>query len=322
MTAIEETSFLDPRGPIHPRNPFLFCLAVIAAWACVPAWASEPNDGAIRAVTAPSKDRTLSFDAPGGRIAKVLVEEGRAVKAGQPLVQLDDSLEQAQLKTLKVAADSNASVRSAEAKLSHTRVVLARVTKAYQDKAAPESELEEGRFAVAMAELQLEVERLGKQQDRAKYEEAVMRVERMKLLSPVDGTVERVMVHEGQVAEPAKGVVRVVCVDPLHVDAPVPLATARRLAVGGKAEVRLVEAADGAAASAGAKPAESAKAPAAGKIVRIAAVADAASETLEVRIELPNPSGRPAGEHVLVAFPADGAGKPRPSDGATKVGQK
>jgi len=40
-----------------------------------------------------------------------------------------------------------------------------------------------------------------------------------------------------------------------------------------------------------------------GKIVFVAAVADAASSTLRTRIEVPNKTNRPAGEHVKVIFP-------------------
>ena len=39
-----------------------------------------------------------------------------------------------------------------------------------------------------------------------------------------------------------------------------------------------------------------------GRIIFVAAVADAASGTLRVRIEVPNKARRPAGEHVLVTF--------------------
>ena len=41
-----------------------------------------------------------------------------------------------------------------------------------------------------------------------------------------------------------------------------------------------------------------------GKITVIASVADAASDTLNVRVEVPNVSLRPAGEHVKVRFPS------------------
>jgi hypothetical protein len=46
-----------------------------------------------------------------------------------------------------------------------------------------------------------------------------------------------------------------------------------------------------------------------GKIMRIAEVADPASDTRAVKVELPNASGRPAGLHVLVEFPS----APRPA---------
>ena len=46
-----------------------------------------------------------------------------------------------------------------------------------------------------------------------------------------------------------------------------------------------------------------------GKVIHVSRVADPASETLEVRVELPNPSTRLAGEHVTVTFPEPGNGK-------------
>jgi multidrug efflux pump subunit AcrA (membrane-fusion protein) len=39
------------------------------------------------------------------------------------------------------------------------------------------------------------------------------------------------------------------------------------------------------------------------KVVHVAAVADPASETRRVRLEVPNPGGRPAGERVRVYLP-------------------
>jgi multidrug efflux pump subunit AcrA (membrane-fusion protein) len=39
-----------------------------------------------------------------------------------------------------------------------------------------------------------------------------------------------------------------------------------------------------------------------GKIIFVGAVVDAASGTLRVRVEVPNATRRPAGEHVLVTF--------------------
>jgi len=250
---------------------------------------AAPDPDAIRAVTAPSKDRTLAFD-ESGRIARLLVREGQAVKVGQLLVQLDDALERVQLGSLKTAADGNSAVAAAQLRLAHARAVLGRVEKAHAQKAAPESELDNARFEAALAALQVELERLERAKARGRYEEALVRLERMRLVSPIDGTVERLFAREGESVEAARGVVRVVCTDPLWIDAPVPPPLARRLNVGAAAQVRFVPGGP----------------PAAGKVIRIASVADAASETIEVRVELPNPSARPAGEQVSVSFAAGG----------------
>jgi hypothetical protein len=40
-----------------------------------------------------------------------------------------------------------------------------------------------------------------------------------------------------------------------------------------------------------------------GMVIYIGAVADAASGTLRVRVQVPNKARRPAGEHVSIIFP-------------------
>jgi Cu(I)/Ag(I) efflux system membrane fusion protein len=81
----------------------------------------------------------------------------------------------------------------------------------------------------------------------------------------------------------------VVKTDPLWIDVPVPLDKANTLRNGKTVRVRFPE-----------PNSESLE----GRIIYIAAVADAASGTLRVRIEVPNKSNRPAGEHIEVIFPA------------------
>ena len=87
--------------------------------------------------------------------------------------------------------------------------------------------------------------------------------------------------------------VRVVQIDPLWVEAPVSLAQARRYLKEGQAAAVFFDSAGKKAAGEGVP----------GKIILIDSVADAGSDTLKVRVELPNPQQRPAGEHVRVVFP-------------------
>ena len=256
------------------------------------AGAGRPSPGgaeAFKAVTEPSEDRTvLGFTSPG-RIAKVLVAEGQHVRAGQPLIQLDDAVERVELAMLKAKAGDTARVRAAELKLKRARVVLSKVRKAYKDKAASKRELEEAALAAAMAELELEIARLEHRQAQGRYRQAKLKLERMRLLSPVTGRVERLLVRAGESIKALAPVARIVQIDPLRIDVPVPLKRASRIRPGQAARVRFAD------------PAGTVLE---GKVVRLASVADAGSETLAVRVEVPNPAGRPAGEQVTVEFPS------------------
>lgn len=109
----------------------------------------------------------------------------------------------------------------------------------------------------------------------------------MSLKSPIAGTIDRVEVEVGESINGLADVLRVVKTDPLWIDVPVPLALGRTLKLGQVAKVRFPDSEEKASD---------------GKIIYISTVADAASSTLRVRIEVGNKSNRPAGEHIKVVF--------------------
>jgi RND family efflux transporter MFP subunit len=257
-------------------------------------WAAGAAE-AIKAITAPSEDLTLSFTR-AGRLAKVLVRQGQKVRAGELLAQLDDSVEQKQLALLKARADNTAAIRAAQLKCQRAKAVLDKVQNAYTSKAAPQRELEDAQFEAAMAEIDVASAQLEHEQDVGKYEQTRLDLDRMRLASPADGEIERVIAKAGESVNTLAPVLRLVNVDPLWIDTPVPLDIGRRLAAGCKALVQL--------------PGQAA--PAEGKVIHVSRVADPASQTLEVRVELPNPSTRLAGEHVTVTFP-EPAGQAAPT---------
>ena len=114
----------------------------------------------------------------------------------------------------------------------------------------------------------------------------------MRLVAPVAGLVEEVNVEEGESIGTLGPVVRIVQNDPLWIDVPVPMDQAQDLTIGQDVWVIF--------------PADSAdEASPNGRIIYKSAVADAASETLQIRIEVSNPLKRPAGERVDVAFSID-----------------
>lgn len=240
----------------------------------------------VVAITKPSADVTLSFIQPG-RIANVRLKEGDPVEASEVLVQLDDAVEQAQLAQIEALSENTTEIQANEASLAQKRVDLQKLEWAMQRNAATKLEVEHARLDVKIADLSLKVAQFQHEQNKRKYDEAKIRVENMSLKSPISGRIEKIHVETGESVNALADVVRVVQIDPLWMDVPVPLAKAKKLKCGRTAKVKFPDS----------------NTSVEGRTTYIAAVADAASGTLRVRVEVPNKVSRPAGEHVRVTFP-------------------
>ena len=243
-------------------------------------------DTQIAAITVPSADVMLSFVQPG-RIAKIHFKEGETVRAGDALVQLDDAADQIRLAVLRAESENLTQIQAAEASLDQKRVDLKKLQIAAEHNAATELEVEHAKLDVRIAELSLKVAIFEHEQAQRKYEEAKILIDNMSLKTPIDGSIEKIDVETGESVNALGDVVRVVQIDPLWIEVPVPLTKTTNLRRGNTARVDFQD---------------PDKISVDGTIVFIGAVADAASDTLRVRVELPNKSNRPAGEHVRVTF--------------------
>jgi RND family efflux transporter MFP subunit len=248
-----------------------------------------PGD-TLEAVTKPSADIELSFVRPG-RVAEVPVKEGDAVKGGQLLARQDDQVEQIQLLQLKSKAENKTRIHAAEAEMLQKEEDLKKMEGAKKKGAATDWEVEHARLNVVIARLTLQLAKFEHEQDRRKYEEAKADIERLRLVSPLNGLVEDVTIEPGESAQPLKPVVRVVQVNPLWIDVIAPLSLARNLIPGRTAYILF----PGHGAS---ESRERVK----GRINFVSVVARAGSDTLRVRVEVENPQRRPAGERVGVRF--------------------
>ena len=114
-----------------------------------------------------------------------------------------------------------------------------------------------------------------------------IRVDNMRLLSPIDGFVEKIDVEVGESVQALADTIRIVRIDPLWIDVHVPQERAYTVKVGDSATVNFP------------KPQEESSL---GKVIFVSRAADAASSTLRVRIEVPNKSNRPAGECASIIF--------------------
>jgi len=262
-------------------------IALLLAVSAAVSGPAEADQTGIEAISRPSGDVTLAFTV-AGQVAKVLVKEGDPVGENAPLILLDDKAERLQLAQLKDQAEDQTRIKAAKAQLAQKGIVLTKKEQAYKTNAATELEVQEARLEVTIAELSLALAKFQNAQDRQKHREAEVRLSRMKLTSPIKGVVEQLGIKPGESADAQQKVIRVINIDPLWVEVPVPYAMALKLKAGMPAKVK--------SSGPGGKTAD-------GTINRVRGEADPASDTVLVRVEVPNPSGRTAGEHVTVSFP-------------------
>lgn len=261
--------------------------------ACLYIWASlampliAADMPGIRAVTRPSADLTLTFVQPGC-IAEILIEQGDDVEAGQILVRQDDTLERIQMARARAQSRSTTQIRASEASLDQKRVDLEKIEKAAESNATTKLEVEHARLDVKIAQLSSDLSKFERKQAIRQYREAKKRLRNMSLRSPVCGRIEQIHVEVGEAVNALEETVRVVRTAPLWIEVPVPLEHALKLAKGSPAKVTFHDARNVFSEQ--------------GKVSYVAVVADTASKTLQVRVEVPNQANRPAGEHVLVLF--------------------
>ena len=281
-------------------------LLVAVCAAAVAADAADP----VRGLSRPSSDLTLSFVRPG-KIASVPVKEGDQVKAGQLLVEQDDLAEREQLAQLKAQADDQIRIDAAQAQLDQKKVDLRKLEEAAKFNAATRLEVDHAVLDVKIADLSVSLARFEKEQAVRKYNEMKHQIERMRILSPVGGRIERLHKREGESVDALDPVIRVVNTELLWVEAPVDLERACTLECGQQAELEF--------RFPGQSEAQQRQATG-GKIIYIGDVADGASNTRLVRVEVKNVFKRPAGEHVLVRFSptAQASAATQPADAPRK----
>ncbi|HTV46930.1 MAG TPA: efflux RND transporter periplasmic adaptor subunit [Phycisphaerae bacterium] len=236
----------------------------------------------------PWQDSSLGFDAPG-RIVEVPIYHGEAVQQGQLLAREDDDDQRYAMEMAKIQADSTLRIQAAQAQLDADKVDLRRTQEAAEQNAATPFELQEAQVKVVIDELSLQLEELTHQNDQLKYEQAKAAYLDRQILAPFTGIVEDYQVHVGEIADPSKPAVRLIQIDPLKVEVPVPVDVAAGLQDGQTANVIFATG-------------ETLE----GTIYWIANASDYASGTLLVRLRVDNPQHLPAGQQVRVDFSASG----------------
>ena len=277
----------------------MLTLAVVLSMVLLTGTAAAPDNKPVYQYTAiarASEDITVSATM-AVRVKKVFVKDGDTVKPDQPLVQLDDKAERIQMEQLKAQADDETHVEAAEAQLAQKKVDLSGIVEAKEKNAATELELQHAKLEVTISALSLKLSKFEHSQNQLKYQQAAAQVARLLLSVPTsdkdkpDDTfkVFKVFIARGESVDRLKEVIRIIKIDPLQIDVPVPEMVVEKLKLKVKQGAEVIFP-------------KTKGPPVKGTIIYVADEIDAASGTQTVRVEIPNPTGRPAGKKVSVRF--------------------
>ncbi len=245
-------------------------------------------------VTRASRDSAMGFTL-SIEIAELAVRPGDRVTKGQMMIRGRDSEILASLAVQKSAAGNDTEVKTAETNLELAKSRFAAVEKVMERDAGTSAEYDERRvqrdgavIAVEAAKKRLELEVL-------RFEQLRRQAERYRVEAPFDGVVDTLAAEVGQTVTEQSPVIRVVNIDALWIDVPVRTdATILKRLTPGHSAWALLD-----------LPGEPIVLK--GAVLYVSSVADAASGTRRVRVEVANPSLWPAGTRARVRFDDPGA---------------
>lgn len=219
-----------------------------------------------------------------GIIARITVGRGDLVKAGQILVELDSGVQNAVMQAAKYRATTEGNLQSRVYRAEYAKLKLDRqeklVAKNFTSGQERDAALAEQQIAAAELVEAKEAKRLAELDYRRSMEELRLRTIR----SPFDGIVMDRMMHPGDLAnnrDLRKPILKLADLSVLYVEVFVPASAYRRLHIGQQVEVVPDPVIGGRYLA---------------RVAVIDRVFEAASGTVGVRLEMPNPGLRvPAG---------------------------
>lgn len=242
-----------------------------------------------RAILKPSRDAIMGFTLSTS-VQEVLVSGGQAVKAGDLLIRGDDSEDLAEAKFQRARAETQLPVDRSRAQADLAEVEYQKQVETFDLGAGSQFELDRSRVARDTAKIDLELALLNLVLSDLQATRAEARAAKLSLRAPFDGVVDIINVNRGQSVRDGEPVVRVVSLDPLWIDVPVPnaMAISQRLEPGTTAWVLLQE--------------DTAERVYKAEVLEVAPTADAASGTRRVRVEMANKLGLVPGVNCWVRF--------------------
>ena len=198
---------------------------------------SEPSTGFLQGIAKAKFDASLRM-IEQGTISAIHVKEGEWVKAGSPLVTIDDSAALAAVTVARAAAEAHGAVDQARYAMEQAQTLLSRTRIALHANASSEFEVKAktNQFDQAAANYQLRLEE--QKQAQAQLVLAEEQLRKRTLHAPFDGRVIQIHVGLGNTIDPTQAAVHVAQLDQLEVEMHLPVSLFNTVAIGDTRSLR------------------------------------------------------------------------------------
>jgi RND family efflux transporter MFP subunit len=249
--------------------------------------ASHANDMAFDCVAEPTQ-RVQVGSPVTGLLASVLVGRGDRVEPGDVVAKLESKVEEANVQLASAQAEAEEAIQSQQTRLNLAEADLARSLQLVRSGSVTTSKVEELQARAEIARRDLDTEKRKHLLAGIELERQRALLDRQSIRSPIRGFVTQQSLHAGEFVRQDSPIMTIVQIDPLHVEAYIPVALWGKIIKGTHAQVILDQ------------PEKEQRD---ARVVIVDRVFDAASGTFGVRLALPNPGDViPAGQRCRVRF--------------------
>ena len=216
-----------------------------------------------------------------GVLDRVAVDRGDVVQANSILAVIESSLERSMVAMARARAAQDYNVKANQVRLDFGERRFVRTDDMFKKALVALKELDEAETAKILASYGLVEANEQKRLADLDLDRAEVTLKLRTVRSPIDGVVMERLRHPGELASRDHPLVKIARLDPLRIEVFVPIALHGQVAVGQRAVV---------------VPEAPLNRPLEARVTVVDKVADAASSTFGVRLEISNPGNRvPAG---------------------------
>jgi RND family efflux transporter MFP subunit len=272
------------RGHFHPAHSLAALLGAIAVLFAAHASASAAS---FDCVMDPSL--VVKLGSPVTSVLSgVMVNRGDLVKKGQPIAQIESSVEKAAVATYQARAASTAEIDAKQALLKQKSDVFKRKLDLQKHNFSSTQDVDNAKADFDVAKQELALAQLNHKMAQLELKHARALLEQRTIRSPIDGVVMQRTLGPGEYVRPEASIITIARIDPLSVETYLPVHYYGMVKVGDIATV---------------KPAAPIGGNYKAKVSVVDQVFDAASGTFGVRLNLPNPQHHlPGGVRCRVTF--------------------